>query len=178
MAKSRTVTGKMITDFDKFKASWEKNAGEPEQTIFHYLIALLNIERDEKVAEAMITILIHKDRTLEDVTSPSGLKLGRTHAYYFWHTKEHPDVPKSYVGGTPENDYEIKDSRLKMTLLKIDKLPRKRGPPAVKLWIQSAGKDSPTPTQLAKNKHDQWKIIECSSIITGVRPSDDEEEDF
>ncbi len=178
MAKSRTVTGKMITDFDKFKASWEKDAGEPENTIFHYLIALLNIERDVKIADAMMSILVHKDRTIEDLMSPSGRKLGRTQRYYLFHTKENPDVPKSYLGGTPDNDYEINKSRLKMTLLKITPLRRKRGPPSVKLWIKSAGKDNPTPTQLSKNKHGQWKIIECSSIITGVRPSKEEEEDF
>ncbi|MFX1476444.1 MAG: DUF6935 domain-containing protein [Promethearchaeota archaeon] len=178
MAKSKTVTGKMITSFDKFKASWEKNAGEPEQTIFHYLIALLNIERDIKIADAMMSILVHKDRTLEDLMSPSGRKLGRTQRYYLMHTKENPDVPKSYLGGTPENDYKINKSRLPMTVLKIEKLKRKRGPATVKLWIQSAGKDSPTPTQLSKNKYGQWKITECSSIITGVRPSQEELEDF
>ncbi len=174
----RTIKGKMITDFDKFKTAWEKDAGEPENTIFYYLIGLLNIERDEKIANAMMSILVHKDRTLQDSMSPSGLKLGRGQRYFLMHTRDYPDVPRSYVGGTPENDYEIDEKALKMTLLKIDPLRRKRGPPSVKLWIKSAGKDNPTPTQLSKNKHGQWKIIECSSIITGVRPSDDEVEDF
>lgn len=168
----------MITKFDKFKASWEKDSGDPEQTIFHYLIALTNIERNEKTAQAMMTILLHKDRTLEDLMSPSGLKLGRGQRYYFFHTKEHPNVPRSYLGGTPGNNYEINDKDLKMTLLRVTPMKRRRGPPKVKVWIKSAGKDSPTPTQLARNRYGQWKIIECSSIITGVRPSKEEEEDF
>ncbi len=178
MAKQKTVTGKMITSFDKFKAAWEKDAGEPENTIFYYIIALLNIERDKKIAAAMMSILVHKDQTKEDLMSPSGRGLLRTQAYFLFHTKENPDVPRSYLGGTPENDYEIDTKALKMTVLKIQERKPKRGPIQAKVWIKSAGKDNPTPTSLACNKHGQWKILECSSIITGVRESVQEEEDF
>ena len=178
MAKHKTVTGKMITSFEKFQAAWEKDAGEPENTIFYYIIALLNIERDEKIAAAMMSILVHKDRTKEDLMSPSGRGLLRTHAYFLFRTKEQPDVPRSYLGGTPENDYEIDEKALKMTVLKIQKTKPKRGPLQAKVTIKSAVKDFPTPTSLAQNKHGQWKILECSSIITGVRESVHEEEDF
>jgi hypothetical protein len=72
----------------------------------------------------------------------------------------------------------MSDKDLKMTLLRVTPMRRRRGPSKVKVWIKSAGKDNPTPTQVARNRYGQWKIIECSSIITGVRPSKEEEEDF
>ena len=47
-----------------------------------------------------------------------------------------------------------------------------------KLFIQSGGKDLPTPVALAKNKDGQWKITEFSSIATGCRKPATVEDDF
>ena len=54
------VEKKMITDFDAFKAAWEKDAGNPYDSIMYYIIAALNIENDEKLANAMMTVVATK----------------------------------------------------------------------------------------------------------------------
>jgi len=47
-----------------------------------------------------------------------------------------------------------------------------------KIFIQSGGKDNPTPVSLARNSSRQWKMIEYSSVCTGVKMTVKEEGDF
>ena len=163
----------MITDFKKFKSAWEKDAGKPENTIMYYLIAALNIEKDPKLADAMMTILVHKDHCLDDKKSPSGLKLGRSAKYFIGQFKKNPRIAASYVGGTPDNGYKYKKSELVMTVVK--KQDYQKG---YKIFIQSAGKDNPTPLQVRENRDGQWKLIEYSSVCTGVKKATSEVGDF
>ena len=113
-----TVKKSFITDFKKFKDSWEKDAGSPENTIMYYLIAALNVETNPKLADAMMTVLVHSDHCLEDKKSPSGFKLGRSASYFVGQFKRNPRIAASYVGGTPENDYKYKKTGLVMTVVK------------------------------------------------------------
>jgi hypothetical protein len=46
----------------------------------------------------------------------------------------------------------------------------KRGEKESKVFIQSGGKDNPSPVQLRKNDEGYWKIYEYSSLYTGVKP--------
>ncbi len=167
------VRKSLITDFKKFKDSWEKDAGSPENTIMYYLIAALNIEKDPKLADAMMTVLVHKDHCLEDKKSPSGLKLGRSASYFVNQFKRNPRIAASYVGGTPENGYKYKKAKLVMTVVK--KQDYQGG---LKIFIQSGGKDLGTPLQLRKNSKGQWKLTEYSSVCTGVKPTLQEKDDF
>jgi len=48
----------------------------------------------------------------------------------------------------------------------------------VKIFIQSGGKDNPTPLQLRKNSSGQWKLTNYSSVCTGVKKTVEEEGDF
>lgn len=163
----------MITDFKKFQAAWEKDAGKPEHTIMYYIIAALNIEDDPKLAEAMMTLLVHKDHCLPDKKSPSGLKLGRSAKYFIGQFKKNPRIAASYVGGTPENGYKYTKSDLAMTV--VSKQDYQKG---YKIFIQSGGKDNPTPLQVRENSSGQWKLVEYSSVCTGVQKTPQEKGDF
>lgn len=163
----------MITSFSEFAQSWEKDAGKPENTIMYYLIAALNIEKDPKLADQMMTVIVSKKHCLEDSGSPSGLKLGRSAKYFIGQFKKNKNIARSYVGGSPENGYRFNKDKLVMTITK--KQEHGKG---LKIFIDSGGKDMDTPVQLAQNSSGQWKLIEYSSICTGVRKTAKEEGDL
>ena len=163
----------MITSFSKFKSEWEKDAGKPENSIMYYLIAALNVEKDPKLAEAMMTVVVSKKDCLEDGSSPSGLKLRPSSDYYIGQFKQNKNIARSYVGGTNTNNYKYSKSSLIMTV--VSKEDQSKG---VKIFIQSGGKDLPTPVYLAKNSSGQWKLTNYSSICTGVKKTAEEEGDF
>ena len=167
------VTKSMITSFSKFKSEWEKDAGKPENSIMYYLIAALNVEKDPKLAEAMMTVVVSKKDCLEDGSSPSGLKLRPSSDYYIGQFKQNKNIARSYVGGTNTNNYKYSKSSLIMTV--VSKEDQSKG---VKIFIQSGGKDLPTPVYLAKNSSGQWKLTNYSSICTGVKKTAEEEGDF
>jgi hypothetical protein len=167
------VTKSMITSFSKFKSAWEKDAGKPENAIMYYLIAALNIEKDLQLADAMMTVVVSKNDCLEDSESHSGLKLGRSAKYFVGQFKKNKNIARSYVGGTPQNGYNIDKDNLTMTVTK--KQEHGKG---LKIFIDSGGKDMDTPVQLRQNNAGQWKLTEYSSICTGVRKTSEEEGDF
>jgi hypothetical protein len=167
------ITKEMVTSFPKFKSAWEKDADKPENTILYYLIAALNIEKDPKLADAMMTVVVSKNDCFEDGGSPSGLKLGKSASYYIGQFQNNKNIARSYVGGTNTNGYKIDTKALTMTV--VSKQDAGKG---VKIFIQSGGKDLGTPLQLAKNNEGQWKLTNYSSICTGVKKTIEEEGDF
>jgi len=171
---SDKFTMPLIRNYEKFKASWKKNAAKPEQTILHYLNAALLAEENPKLADAMMSLIVSKNECYDDSSSPSGLKLGRSAKYMLGQIQKNSNIARSYVGGSPDNNYEYDENRLTMTVVRRQNLADKKK----KIFIDSAGKDFDTPTQLAKNKHGQWKLIEFSSIATGVQKPKSEEGDF
>ena len=167
------VSGNMITSFKTFKSEWAKDARKPEKAIMYYLIAALNIEKDPELAEAMMTVVVSKIDCLDDGSSPSGLKLGRSAKYYIGQFKKNPNIARSYVGGTNTNKYKYSKSNLTMTVVRKEKQAK-----GLKIFIQSGGKDLATPVHLRENAQGQWKLTNYSSICTGVKKTVEEEGDF
>jgi len=167
------ITKPMITSFSKFKSAWEKDAGKPENSIMYYLIAALNIEKDPKLADAMMTVVVSKRHSMESGSSPSGFKLGKSSKYYIGQFKEDVNIARSFIGGTNTNKYKFSKSNLKMTVVRKEKQPK-----GVKIFIQSGGKDNPTPITLRENSSGQWKLTNYGSICTGVKKTIEEEGDF
>lgn len=173
--QKKKITGEMITDFKKFKASWEKNASDPAQSIFHFLVAAYNYSaKDKAIGDAMATVILSKKHNLEDPSTPSGLKLGPTNKTLLKYMRNDPNIVKSYLGAEYKEDYKFTETKPKMAFLGYVPEGEKR----LKAIIQSTGKDFPTPVGLAKNKHGQWKITEFSSIATGCKKPASEEDDF
>ncbi len=173
--QKKKISGEMITDFKKFKASWEKNASDPAQSIFHFLVAAYNYSvKDKAIGDAMATVILSKKHNLDDPSSPSGLKLGPTNKTLLKYMRNDPNIVKSYLGAEYKEDYKFNESKPKMAFLGFVPEGEKR----LKAIIQSTGKDFPTPVGLAKNKHGQWKITEFSSIATGCKKPASEEDDF
>jgi hypothetical protein len=80
-------------------------------------------------------------------------------------------IPASYLGGTPANHYrpdynfQVKRSDWTHTHENTDLED--------KFFIQSGGKDFASPVLLKKNGSGFWKIIEYSSLYTGIKTDED-----
>jgi hypothetical protein len=164
----------MITNFSKFKAAWEKDASDPYESIFYYLIAALNIEKDPKLGDAMMTVVVSKRDSMDSDSSPSGLKLGKTSAYYIGQFKEDKNIARSYVGADWQEDYRFDKNNLTMTVTRDDEVDEKTR----KIFIHSGGADSPRPVTVKQNKHGQWKLTNYGSLCVGVRKPASEVDDF
>ena len=168
------IKGKIITDFDEFKADWEKVAGEPRQTMFFFLIAVYNYMTDQKLGENMATVPLAKTFLLTSTESPTGFKINPGgDGYLMEHMRESPRIINSYLGGTPKNNYEIDPENIDMHI--VGEVIE--GTDAV-IKIQSGGKDLDSPCALRKNKDGQWKLFGFSSIATGVQQTEAEKGDF
>ena len=119
--------------------------------------------------------MLPKPRLLRDPTSPSGWKLNpKGEQYFLKHVKENPRTIPSYLGGTPDNNYEVDENNLQINVLEEGVSGRE----AV-VVIQSAGKDFSTPCGLRMNKDGYWKIFKgTGSIATGARVTEEEKWDF
>ncbi len=173
MKVSKKISGELITDFSKFKASWEKKAKNPAQSVFHFLIAALNYSKEKEIGGSMATVILSKKHNTKDPSSPSGLKLGPTNRRLLNHMSEDPNIAKSYLGANYKEDYKFNEKKLVMGLIASEVDDK-----YTNVVIQSGGKDFPTPVSLARNKDGQWKITEFSSIATGCRKPASVEDDF
>ncbi len=173
-AMAKKITKAMITSFKKFEAAWEKDAKDPYDSIMYYIIAALNIPKDSKLADAMMTVVVSKRQCMEDKKSPSGLKLGKTARYYIGQFKEDKHIAISYVGGDWKKDYKYSKTKLTMTVTKTQNVDDK----TKKIFIHSGGADSPRPVTVKKNKNGQWKLTSYGSLCVGVRKPASDVDDF
>ncbi|MHA2208283.1 MAG: DUF6935 domain-containing protein [Candidatus Thorarchaeota archaeon] len=170
----KKFTKSMITSFDKFKAAWEKDASDPYDSIIYYVIAALNIDKDSKLADAMMTIVVSKRDCMDSSSSPSGLKLGKSSAYYIGQFQEDKNIARSYVGADWQEDYKFDKNNLTMTVTRDQEVDDKTR----KIFIHSGGADSPRPVTVKRNKHGQWKLTSYGSLCVGVRKPASEVDDF
>jgi hypothetical protein len=170
----KKVTKSMITNFNKFKAAWEKDASDPYDSIIYYVIAALNIEKDPKLADAMMTVVVSKRDSMESNSSSSGFKLGKSSAYYIGQFQEDKNIARSYVGADWQEDYKFDKSNLTMTVTRDQEVDDKTR----KIFIHSGGADSPRPVTVKRNKHGQWKLTSYGSLCVGVRKPASEVDDF
>ncbi len=155
---------------DEFKKQWEASAKTEKGAIKMYLIAVLEYLKDNPDGGKMIGQCLPKgDFTPEGKPTPS-------HRFYleqFGKIVKGTDFPggiaASYLGGTPENKYSYDYAN---DIVVVESASR-FGPDQSKVFVRSGGKDNPSPVTLKKNKDGYWKIIELSSLCTGVKPIDD-----
>ena len=163
----------MIFDLDTFISKWNQVSSDPYEVILLYLMAALNIEKNPEEAENMMTVIVSKRDCLEDNESPTNLRLGRSAGYFLKRFQENPNIARSYLGGSPENEYRVDESNLELTVVREEEINER-----LKIFIKSRGKDFLTPVQVQKNRDNQWKLVEYSSICTGVKKPLTEENNF
>jgi hypothetical protein len=79
-------------------------------------------------------------------------------------------LPRSYFLGTrPENGYQHGELPI---VMRFSTNPYS-GDPAqgrVKLFVECSGADSPRPITVERNDSGQWRAVEWSSLLSGIRP--------
>ncbi|MHA1679783.1 MAG: DUF6935 domain-containing protein [Promethearchaeota archaeon] len=171
---NKKVTGSVIKDFDEYKTYWEEHASDPIETVKCFINAAYVHLSDKKIGEAMVTILTPTTYLLKNMMSPSGYKLNmNSEGYLLMHMAENPNIVKSYMGGTDENNYEIDEDKFVMQVVGLGVSDRE-----ATVIIQSGGKHFNSPVNLRRNNKDQWKLFNISNIATGVRVTEDEKYDF
>ena len=151
---------------DEFKKMWEKEGKTEAGAIKCLLVAVLETFKENNAdGKKMWGMTIPSDQL-----TPKG-EPGTKHTTamsQFGQTVPGTDfkggIAASYLGGMPSNKYKPDYN----TTIKI--LNQSRGDKENKVFVQSGGKDNPSPVQLRQNDDGYWKISEYSSLYTGVKP--------
>lgn len=159
-----------VTEYEQMR---NELATTPEGGAAMFLVALELYTRNPELG--MQCIIMQTDRKLlqqkPGAGSYKGFQLGRSTQYRLKdQLKRYPYLPGSYFpGATPQNAYRENSApwRFHFTTNPYS------GDPAsgtVKLFIASAGADSPRPIKMQRNNRGVWKAKEFSSILMGIRP--------
>ena len=145
-------------NYQEFKENWEQEWGKSELgAIRAFLIGVIEYLDNPEEGSRMIVLTLPK-QYLDQDGSP-----GRD-AFLEYFSNDSGNSARSYLGGTPENSYRCNyDYPIEM-LVNSDK-----GDQESKIFIQSGGKDMPTPVHLRKNNDGIWKLFNVSSLATGVK---------
>ncbi|MBN2150471.1 MAG: hypothetical protein JW839_03390 [Candidatus Lokiarchaeota archaeon] len=154
-------------NYDEFKKMWDKEGKTEAGAIKCLLVAVLETFKENNAdGKRMWGLVLPKDQLTPKGEPGSQHK---TALSQFEKTVPGTDfkggIAASYLGGTPANKYKS-DYKASITLLPSSK----RGEKESKVFVQSGGKDNPSPVQLRKNDEGYWKIFEYSSLYTGVKP--------
>ncbi|TFF84821.1 hypothetical protein EU523_01150 [Candidatus Heimdallarchaeota archaeon] len=175
---AKAISGKMFKSFEAFKKSWEKNASDPIQSVYHFLIGAYNYLQDKQLGEEMLTLVLSTKHNKKDKSSASGFRLGPSNKRLIGELMKDENIIKSYLGGTYEKDYEDFNEKKPVMQYLYTREDEAQKDKYLSIFIQSGGKDLPTPVSLGKNNEGQWKVVEFSSVSTGCRKPMSEEGNF
>lgn len=144
--------------YQEFVENWKQDWGKTELgAIRAFLIGVIEYLDNPEEGSRMIALTLPEHYLSQD-GSP-----GRD-AFLEYFSNDGGNSAKSYLGGTPENSYRY-DYDHHLELLANSN----RGDQESKIFIQSGGKDLPTPVHLRKNSDGIWKLFNVSSLATGVK---------
>lgn len=164
-----------------FQSEFATQSKTPQGAVRMLFKALVELENDQAVAEQLLGFVINGQQLEADADSPSGYRFVPASRFMLDQIRNRPNTIRSYIGGTPERDYANFD-RVNLPLdfpadnsmvgsIRIDNSAEDEGAGIGRIYIKSAGKDEPTPINMAKNGRGEWKIdlSSLSSIATGVK---------
>ncbi len=144
----------------------------PDGTARLLVEALLVAERDEPLAEQLMTVVLSKRHLTPAPDTPSGFRLPPSDQS-LRRLRKNPDIARSLAGGTHARDYADFDP----TRIDLDRVYSARAqgvdyprPGEAKLFVRCGGADTPRPITFARNNAGLWKVTGFSSLTVGVRP--------
>lgn len=156
---------------EEFKAYWEQSGKTPEGSVKCLIIAALEtVKEGNKDGKKMWGMVLHKDYVDSKGEVSERFAIEQC-SRQIKGTDFKGAILTSYLGGTPENGYVCSYEN---DLVVIETQTITDGE-EVKIFIQSGGKDMATPLRLRKNKDGYWKVVEYSSVYTGVKPVDNKD---
>ncbi len=164
-----------------FESEFKTVATTPKGSVKCLFKALATLEDDLELGKAMLTIVFDSRKITEDSSSPTGFKLGNSELFLVDQIVKKPQIVHSYIGGSVAANYADHDKvNLPLSFpaedtvvsgLKVDNSAEVEGATEGRVYVQSNGKDIPTPINMAKNSSSLWKVTptSISSIATGVK---------
>ncbi|OPL19018.1 MAG: hypothetical protein AVO35_03580 [Candidatus Aegiribacteria sp. MLS_C] len=147
-------------ELEEFRRRWEEEWGLTEEgAVRAFLIGVIEYLEDPDAGGRMVALTLPDDYLRKDGTP------GRD-AFLEYFSNDGGNAAKSYLGGTPENGYRYDYGSPLVILPQSD-----RGETESKVFVQSGGKDLPSPVHLRRNEDGYWKLFNVSSLATGVRRS-------
>jgi len=145
-------------NYEEFQEKWQSEwSGTELGAIRAFLIGVLEYLRDEDEGSRMVALTM-PGSSLKADGSP-----GRD-AFLEYFANDSGNSAKSYLGGTPDNGYSFDYDH------PIEMLPNSApGETRSKIFIQSGGKDLPTPVHLRREEDGSWRVSNVSSMATGVK---------
>lgn len=150
---------KNIEDFDKVQSSLELT---PYGGAAAFILALNFYQTDKTngyyvVKKSLTGVAINGGEMLENEKFRMDEQL-----------KRYPQIANAYfMEASPENNYEVGDNFLNISFKTASKedLSKKR----VKLFVKTNGADSDRPISLEKTLEGKWRVVEFSSLLSGVK---------
>ena len=144
-------------------------AGEPEAVTKLFITAMIQYPENKEECLRRFTILL-SDGQLDSGDAYEGQMPGKSFRFLLGQLEQKPYVARSYIQGTsPENGYAPPEGGPWEIILTPDPLGQTEEN-TVKLFVDCTGADSARPITLVKNSDGLWKVLEGSSLFTGVRP--------
>ena len=168
--------------FNDFKARFEAQGSDPEATVRLLVEGMVTLEQDEALGAQLMALVISKKNLQPDPDALSGQRF-RPADGTLSRLLADPNISRALAGGTHQQGYQDFDpAALRVELDRgyssgaqgVD-YPR---PGEAKLFLRCGGADTPRPVTLAKNSSGTWKVVNLSSLTSGVRRPAAEVGDF
>lgn len=178
------LDNKALQRLQDFQNRFTVQGKAPKDAIRLLFTALLELEKDPKLAEYMVTVVYNGKKMTADTSSPTGFSLGSSDRFILDQMRQRPEIVHSYLGGTPDKNYmnfdatanniEFPPNGTLINGLRVDNTLE--GNAEGRIYIKSKGKDLPTPIRMERNNQGLFKIdpSSVSSVATGVRQAEPE----
>lgn len=159
-------------EFEAFRRRYQQASADPHEVVALFVEALLAIERDPLLGEQLVTVTADPRLTYPEPEALSGRRFRRADGTLSRLVK-HPEIARSYAGGTPERGYADCDPAAPEVTFDTTYSAARQGvgyprAGAAKLFLATTGAPKPRPITLAQDAEGRWRVVECSSVFAGV----------
>jgi hypothetical protein len=154
-------------NIDSFIEIRDEIAKSPEGAAAIFVLAMLVFEKDRKMGEDALIIVLDRSNLVESMNGYKGFSPGQSIKYHLGRFNSKPYWGRTYILGTnPENAYVL-PSELLVETNRNSVSVQTNGD--VKVFVKCTGADSHRPITLRANDKGIWKAVECSSMFLDMR---------
>ena len=155
------------TSIDEFVQIRNEIANTPEGGAASFVLAMIVFEKDRKMGEDALTIVLDRTNLVESMNGYKGFSPGQSIKYHLGRFDSRPYWGRTYILGTsPENAYALPE-QLNVETLRNATSEQSNGD--IKVFVKCTGADSHRPITLRANDKGIWKAVECSSMFLDMR---------
>jgi len=154
-------------NMEAFTQTRNEIANSPEGGAASFVLAMILFEKDRKMGEDALTIVLDRTNLVESMNGYKGFSPGQSIKYHIGRFDSKPYWGRTYILDTsPENAYVL-PSELLVETNRNSVSVQTNGD--IKIFIKCTGADSHRPITLRANDKGIWKAVECSSMFLDMR---------